>query len=325
MKIAIGLNGSGKYLEFTSKLYEEYNNLYDDVEFHFYLATWEDELDYSDFILSPKKWITDYVRLKEEDSIYYDITNSEYLGHQPHYMFTSYHLNKLIKKNNVKYDAIIQTRSDLVLGKSSLDPIIKKIKTGYITERLMWNIGGVSTFYKPNSWSPSNKKYWKNKPFLWMNDSIFIGHPSVIESFSMAWVSFFLDSTSLFYQQRDHYILNHIWPAEFLIKSGISVQSIPSLGAQLLIRENFRFGTDDTAGGWDLKHPSVYQFEKLLKEKEAKWIIENLEKCKDEIFTKTYKGPTKDRKIKGISKASDASRNTSDKIKRGLTKKKSTI
>ena len=36
MKIAIGLNGSGKYLELTSQLYAEYNNLYDDVDFDFY-------------------------------------------------------------------------------------------------------------------------------------------------------------------------------------------------------------------------------------------------------------------------------------------------
>ena len=93
MKIAIGLNGSGKYLELTSQLYAEYNNLYDDVDFDFYLATWEDELDYSDF-----EWVTDYVRLKEEERIHYDITNTEYLGHQPHYMFTSYRLNHLIKK-----------------------------------------------------------------------------------------------------------------------------------------------------------------------------------------------------------------------------------
>ena len=47
MKVAIGINGSGKYFEYTSNLFAEYNTLYDDIQFDFYLATWEDEVDYS--------------------------------------------------------------------------------------------------------------------------------------------------------------------------------------------------------------------------------------------------------------------------------------
>ena len=135
MKIAIGLNGSGKYLELTSQLYAEYNNLYDDVDFDFYLATWEDELDYSDF-----EWVTDYVRLKEEESIHYDITNTKHTGHQPHYMFTSYRLNHLIKKSNIKYDAILQTRSDLVICRETLDVLVDSCKREEVTEKLIYNI-----------------------------------------------------------------------------------------------------------------------------------------------------------------------------------------
>jgi len=304
MKIAVGINGSGKYFEYTSQLYAEYNSLYDDVEFDFYLATWEDEIDYSNF-----EWIADYVRLNETDSIYYDITKTQYIGHQPHYMFTSYHLNKLIKKNNVKYDAIMQTRSDLVIYREMLDTLVTKCRNGEVTERLLYNSSGVSTFYKRGS----------QFPHLWMNEEFFFGHPSSLETFSTAWDSFFIDSSSYFFKNRDGLIMNHIWPAEFLIKNGISISGM-NTHPKILIREPFRFQTDDSSGGWPLKHPSPIQFEKLLKEKGALWIINNHKECR-EIFETTYKGCTDSKVIRGISKVSDASRNTENKKLRNIYKK----
>lgn len=298
MKIAIGINGSGKYLEYTSQLYAEYNNLYDDIEFDFYLATWEDELDYSKY-----EWITDYVRLKEEDSIHYDIPNTTCIGHQPHYMFTSYNLNKLIKKNNIKYDAVLQTRSDIILYRPTLDALVSKLRSGYVTERLMWNSGGVETIIQ----RVVTDNGYEDKTFLWMNDEFLFGHPSSLEIYSTAWNSFFIDSSSYFFKNRENYILNHIWPAEFLIRNKISTSSIPSV-LGVLIREPFRFLNDDCSGGWPLKHPSPIQIEKLLKEKGALWVVNNYKECR-EIFETTYKGSTESRVIKGISKASEESRN----------------
>jgi hypothetical protein len=291
MKIAIGINGSGKYFEYTSQLYTEYNSLYDDVEFDFYLATWEDEIDYSNF-----EWITDYVRLNETDSIYYDITKTKYIGHQPHYMFTSYHLNKLIKKNNVKYDAIMQTRSDLVISREMLDTLVTKCRNGEVTERLLYNSSGVSTFYKRGS----------QIPHLWCNDYYFFGHPSSIEIFSMAWVSFFIDSTSKFYKNRDGLIMNHIWPAEYMISKGIPIQEIRNTSTMVLIREAFRFesSNSDCAAGWHPKHPSVFQIEKLLNERGGIGILNTSFKDLEDIFINTDKGKIESNIIKGISIAS---------------------
>jgi len=312
MKIAIGINGSGKYFEYTSQLFKEYNTLYDDIQFDFYLATWEDELDYSKY-----EWITDYVRLKEEDSIHYDIPNTPYEGHQPHYMFTSYNLNKLIKKNNIKYDAVLQTRSDLILYRSTLDKLVSKLRDGCVTERLMWNSTGIDTFYQRIVGDDGNPY---EKPFLWMNDEFLFGHPSSLETFSTAWDSFFIDSSSYFFKNcADYMIGGHVWTIEFLIKNGISTSGINGT-PKLLIREPFRFLTDDSAGGWPLKHPSPIQIEKLLKEKGALWIINNDDESR-KIFETTYKGCTDSKIIKGISKVSDASRNTESKKLRNIYKK----
>jgi hypothetical protein len=59
MKIAVLINGSGKHLDITQHLFNHWNKLYEDISFDFYLATWQDEIDYTEY-----KWIKSYVRLK---------------------------------------------------------------------------------------------------------------------------------------------------------------------------------------------------------------------------------------------------------------------
>ena len=45
--IAVFINGSSKYLDLTHTLFEHWNKLYDDINFDFYLSTWEDNIDYA--------------------------------------------------------------------------------------------------------------------------------------------------------------------------------------------------------------------------------------------------------------------------------------
>jgi hypothetical protein len=291
MRIAVGINGSGRYLDLTGQLYAEYNNLYDDIDFDFYAATWEDEIDYSKF-----EWMSGYVRIKEEDSIYFDIPNStDFIGHQPHYMFTSYRLNHLIKGTNIKYDAILQTRSDLFLTRGILDTLVNKLRDGEVTEKLIYNHSGVSSFFKNGS--------KQHTPYLWCNDYFWFGHPSSTEVFAMAWINFFIDSTSYFYKNQEVLIINHVWPAEFLTRNGIYITGINTT-TPLLIREPFRFeGADtDSNAGWPKKHPSTEQFEKLLKEKGAKYFLNTNNKTLVDYFINTDKGSIESKVVPGHSK-----------------------
>ena len=57
MKVAVTLNGSGRYIEDSGKIFAEWDNLYNDIDFDYYVATWEDEIDYSKL-----KWISKLYR-----------------------------------------------------------------------------------------------------------------------------------------------------------------------------------------------------------------------------------------------------------------------
>ena len=70
--IAIMLNGHPKHLNITSKLYSVYNELYENVNFDFYVSIWNTiDNAYESFDpiidLSKEKWITKYELLNEED------------------------------------------------------------------------------------------------------------------------------------------------------------------------------------------------------------------------------------------------------------------
>jgi len=120
--IAVLINGSSKYLDLTYNLFEHWNKLYDDINFDFYLSTWEDSIDYSNF-----KWITKYERLKE-DECPYNLKKHPPRRHQPHYSYTLYRVNQLKNSTGKDYDSIIQTRSDYLFSRELLDCLVSLTK-----------------------------------------------------------------------------------------------------------------------------------------------------------------------------------------------------
>lgn len=281
MKIAVYINGSGRYIEDNGKIFAEWNNLYNDIEFDYYVATWEDEVDYSKL-----KWITKYERLKEEDSKYFDLVNyKDTLGHQPHFTYSLFRVNYLRNQSNIKYDAVLQLRTDLVLCREILDGIVNQLRKGEVKDNLMFNTGSVEIF----------------KGNFWCQDYFMLGTPKTMDVYSMMWLHYFLDKSSYFYKNRANLILNHRYTAEFLVRNFIVLKTIKSKSTPLLIRMPFQFESQQyhSTAGWHRKHPSIDQLQLLLKEKGANYIMSRSYSYLIDYFDKTHKGEIKTTVIKG--------------------------
>jgi hypothetical protein len=250
INIAVLINGSGKYLDLIDPLFNTWNNLYPDVKFDFYLATWEDHIDYSQF-----DWVESYTRLKEEDCPY-DLKNHAYRCHQPHYSYTLFKANELLTKD---YDAVLQTRSDFFLFKELLDELILLFKENQIGDNIIYSYTGSSLH---------NGK-------LWTDDMFFFGNQNTFSKFSQMFEDLYIKNSF-----TEDQLLMHIMQAEYLNYRNIYNRSTWSGGraqiAQgLLIREPMRFEPDGahTDAGWPTKHPSPIQFKNILNEFGAEWLL----------------------------------------------------
>jgi len=246
MKVAVIINGSGKYLDLTSNLFSEWNNLFSDVTFNFYLATWEDDIDYSKY-----KWVKSFVRLKEEDCPY-NLSKHPHRRHQPHYSYTLYRANKLIKE---KYDAVIQTRSDFYMFKEVLNYFIQLYKEQQVGKNIIYSFAGTSL----------------HNGYLWTDDMFFYGSQTTFNTFSDMFEDIFINN--IFPEEK---VMMHIMQAEYLNHRNIYNRSIWPVEHQgLLIREPMRFDPEGTHtdAGWPLKHPSPHQFKFILNETSPKWML----------------------------------------------------
>ena len=262
MKIAVIINGSGKYLDLTNSLFAEWNNLYSNVSFDFYLATWEDDIDYSKY-----SWIKKFIRLKEEDCPY-DLKKHPARRHQPHYSYTLYKANELIKED---YDAVIQTRSDFYMFREVLDYFVDLYKDKQVGENIIYSYAGTSL----------------HNGHLWTDDMFFYGSQNTFNKFSSMFEDVFINK--IFPEEK---IMMHIMQAEYLNYQKIYNRSIWPVKYQgLLIREPMRFDPDGTHtdAGWPLKHPSPNQFKFILAESGPRWMLTKDNELKARRFFETTK------------------------------------
>ena len=266
--IAVLINGSSKYLDLTYNLFEHWNKLYDDINFDFYLSTWEDSIDYSNF-----KWITKYERLKE-DECPYNLKEHPPRRHQPHYSYTLYRVNQLKNSTGKDYDSIIQTRSDYLFSRELLDCLVSLTKGNKVIPNIIFS-GHGSDVHNGN---------------LWTGDYFFFGHPKAFDKFSEMFVDIF--TKGIFTPDK---ILMHTMQAEYLNYRRIYNCGVFQDGCHfqgLLIREPMRFDPvgAHTDSGWPTKHPSPYQFKKILRDKGVDWLLSlnNYKKFID-IFETTKK------------------------------------
>ena len=262
MKIAVLLNGSGKHLDITSHLFGYWNELYENVTFDFYLATWVDDVDYSQY-----SWIKSYVRLKEE-SCPYDLSEHPEGMHQPHYSYTLYKANQLRKESGIKYDGVLQTRTDTYIFRELLDlltslytvkqGINQDVSNSQVSSRIMYSGFGNELL---------NGRFWTS-------DYFFFGHPDAFDKFSNMFIDVWIKN-----ELPDNTKLMHIMQAEYLHHVGIynsSISNYPNHALQnVLIREPHRFGhhSTHTDAGWDRMHPSPFQLKTLIAQNGPKHLL----------------------------------------------------
>ena len=280
-KIAVMINGHPKYLDMTQQLFKHWNTLYDNFKFDFFVSTWEDDTDYSDW-----DWITKWERLKEEDCPY-DLKNHDEGRHQPHYCYTFKKVNELRNSYDEEYDAVLQTRSDVIISRKALDDMLSKITAvrggdGRINTQLsLRNIFSISGTSIHSVFTNEGKLHQD----LWTDDYYFFGKPEVFDIFAGMFDYIFID------EKYDGIVMMHIFQAEYLHTMGIYNSALKG-DVPLLVREPYRFAPAETHtnAGWDRKHPSPYQLQKIIDKQGLDWIFRKVNwKTMVNFFNETKK------------------------------------
>ena len=221
-KIAVMLNGHPKHLETTQHLFKHWNNLYDNIEFDFFVSIWDTiDNDYESFDraldINDLDWVTKFELLKEEDCPY-DLKSHGAGHHQPHYCYTFKRVNDLRNSHDEKYDAVLQTRCDSVFLRKTLDGLIHELigeevydgdnkptqkRNPQITEKNIFSRDGSCIH---SVFSTSENK-WNHS--LWTQDTFFFGHPKVMDIFSGMFYDIFIEKKLT----KDIPIMMHIFQA----------------------------------------------------------------------------------------------------------------
>ena len=275
INIAVMLNGSGKYLDITQELYKHWTTLYDGVHFDFFVSTWEDEIDYTNW-----DWITKWERLKEEDCPY-DLKNHPTGRHQPHYCYTFKKVNELRNSHDVVYDGVLQTRCDYLIPKNTIDKMLSNITQlrGGGDERINPQLSSRNIFSSSGTMIHNDvTDEGELQQDLWTQDYYFFGKPEVFDVFAGMFDYMYIDDKT----KDTINPLMHVFQAEYLHLMGI-YNSYLNTANGLLIRTQNRFVLPDTEtkdksgnvirlGGWSKKHPSPFQLKKIINDRGVEWM-----------------------------------------------------
>lgn len=291
-KIAVMLSGHPKNLEVNQHLFKHWNNLFDDVHFDFFISIWETvDNRYESFgnILNKEdlNWATKVEFLKQEDCPY-DLSKHTPSEHQPHYTYTFKKVNELRNSHDEVYDAVMQTRCDLVVLGKTLKSLVSTIGSPS-DKKNPPRISNKNIFSENGSTIHSSLKGdggWQQS--LWTQYNWFFGKPEVFDIFATMFDDMYINNT---YKGIP---LLHIFQAEHLQSKGIYNQRILEKSQGLLIREPYRFQNinktellhqskthtiksipSDGHHQWHRKNPSPKQLITLINDKGLDWIFDS--------------------------------------------------
>ena len=100
MKIAILLAGQVRSWNVCSKVFELYNNIFPDIEFDFFLSTWDDNYDEVKYDMDSYSFITKYEFHDQKEVSY----TEQLLCHAYLCQHANNLKNKYAKEHNIEYD-----------------------------------------------------------------------------------------------------------------------------------------------------------------------------------------------------------------------------
>ena len=257
MKIAVCISGQIRYWDSTYPFFNYWNDLFEDVEYTFFVSSWDtkdswyqkdkfeidivDDVDFKKYDL-----ISKFSKHNPKDvdiSTSARIPNTNYMT----YLYNEVHRlrNSYEKENNIEFDAVIQTRNDIIIPKNALSNIVKLFKTkSFFMERSVFS-PGPSKYDVPEVGEPS---------LVNNNDNFYFGSPNAMNYFRKMYD--FLITESFFKH-------THRLQPEFFYKHNIHVFGT---GIHPLL---LRYGK--TIKDY---RPTPESLQKMLKEKGVEWFFD---------------------------------------------------
>jgi hypothetical protein len=194
-KIAVCISGQLRHFNIFSQLFEYWGTLYDDIEFDFFLSTWNDtDDDLSKYNFLTKYQLLDYDEIpryldkwKEHCDTFVPYSYAFYKVHELRRSVATWYKRISVPSMNIQavqtmpsYDCVIQTRPDMFVPKITLN----KIREDVISEKRI--VPFVIFTYQGSSIHPSSNVITA------VDDNFSYGHPVVMDKLSYMYHDFIL-------------------------------------------------------------------------------------------------------------------------------------
>ena len=176
LRIAICISGQLRHWDLTSKLFECYNKINPDVQYDFFISTWDDIWEGNKYDLSKSEFITKYELVDPDSNLFQTgFMQSLYTLKRVHEL-----RNKHEVEFNVKYDAVFTTRSDIYISLNALDVVNVICNTEnheIMSSKIIYTVDS-SVVHVESNGDVIHHEYFIG------NDGLYVGHPNALDIYS---------------------------------------------------------------------------------------------------------------------------------------------
>jgi|TARA_R100000030_G_scaffold3765_1_gene2713 hypothetical protein len=285
IKIAVCISGLLQCWDVTHQLFKYWNSMYDDVEFIFFISTWEVDSDFASTekqyqkkgkLLTNTQYNSDTFDFIEDiEFISTDVIPKNILDENqstaPFYSYQIYNVQKMRKNYEKqigkKFDLVVQTREDMVIYKKTID----QFKHWYDLKQV------VSGMYFTTSGTKVKDGAGKNGfRFLIPNDCFGFAHSDAMDEYAQMYNDTFIENTN-------HEKFGHFMNAQQLINKGIYNCKIGNTFRTFMLRKENELS--DNGLSWHKKGRPTYEtLKKVLDKNGVGWFYNKDENIQREVL-----------------------------------------